>query len=135
MTTIRYGVTPEWFSYHDQSEVIFTRLIIALCIELMRGSVTANPILYESQSAPIAIRQSDPSDKDPTHSFEFIFSTKYDPGVDSNPRPLIQRNTTPKTVQNQCYGFEFCCVIFHSHKSIQLIFQILLHFKIRPIFL
>ena len=42
----------EWFSYHLHSGVIFTPLIEALCIGLVRRSVTQTSIRYESHSIP-----------------------------------------------------------------------------------
>ena len=55
---LRYGVTPDRFSYHLLSGVIFTPLIGALCIGFMRRRATQTPSRYESHSAPIAIRYS-----------------------------------------------------------------------------
>ena len=65
-TMLRYGVTPEWFSYHLRSHFVsppersdfHTPLIRALCTGLVRRSVTQTPIRCESYSAPIAIRYS-----------------------------------------------------------------------------
>ena len=42
-TTLHNGVTLEWFLRHFQDRVIFTLLIVALCVGWMRSCVTVNP--------------------------------------------------------------------------------------------